>query len=220
MPYGALFQGIKEEEYRRMMVCFRAKEKAYASGEVICTYGEDPQRIGLLLSGEASLLRTGYDGKQAILEYLHSGDVFGEALTSLPSRIDLIQVVSSKPCQVQYIDYRHLIKRCPNACPFHTVLVSNALQLILAKAVSLSERLEVLSQRTIREKLSCCFALMSAEKGGPTFRLPFSFASLADYLSVDRSAMMRELKKMREEGLLRMDKRNITYCPGDQNSSV
>ena len=213
MPYGALFQGINEEEYHRMMVCFRAKEKTYASGEVICTYGEDDQSIGLLLSGEASLLRTGYDGKQTIMEYLHTGDIFWEALTALSSRIDLIQVVCTKPCRVQYIDYSHLIKRCSNACPFHSVLVSNALQLISAKAVQLSERLEVLSQRTIREKLSCCFAFMAAEKGENTFELPFSFASLADYLSVDRSAMMRELKKMREENLLLINKRKITYIP-------
>ncbi len=187
---------------------------------MICTYGEDPQRIGLLLSGEASLLRTGYDGKQAILEYLHSGDVFGEALTSLPSRIDLIQVVSTKPCQVQYIDYRHLIKRCPNACPFHTVLVSNALQLILAKAVSLSERLEVLSQRTIREKLSCCFALMSAEKGGPYLPSPLLLCVPGRLSQCGPQRYDEGTEKMREEGLLRMDKRNITYCPGDQNSSV
>ena len=34
------------------------------------------------------------------------------------------------------------------------------------------------------------------------FTLPFSLTDLADYLNVDRSAMMRELKLLKEDGLV------------------
>ena len=118
-------------------------------------------------------------------------------LAIVPSSVSFIQVISAKPCSVQYIDYQCLIKRCSKACPWHSLLVNNVLLLITQKAVHLTERLEVLSQRTTREKLLCYFSLTASHCGSNSFQLPFSLSTLADYLSVDRSAMMRENKKVK-----------------------
>ena len=71
------------------------------------------------------------------------------------------------------------------------------------------EHIEILSCRTIREKLLAYFTLLSAHAGNERFDLPFSFASLAEYLCVDRSAMMRELKKLKDDGLVKTDRRHI-----------
>ena len=84
------------------------------------------------------------------------------------------------------------------------------LRLISEKAQSLSERVDVLSRRSIREKLLCYFRQLAEKAGGDTFTLPFSLSTLADYIATDRSAMMRELKRLREEGILRSDGRRIT----------
>ena len=85
------------------------------------------------------------------------------------------------------------------------------LRLMADKAQALTERVDVLSRRSIREKLLCCFAQQRDKAGSDTFRLPFSLSVLADYIATDRSAMMRELKKMREEGLVSTDGREITF---------
>ena len=69
--------------------------------------------------------------------------------------------------------------------------------------------MEVLSQRTIREKLICYFMQLAAQAKASSFSLPFTIVDLADYLSIDRSAMTRELKRMKEEGLIEMDKRCV-----------
>lgn len=205
-----LFQGIRPKDYQRMMTCFQAVEKQYGSGELIGIYGENGGRIGIVLEGRVQLLRSHYDGRQTILELLGPGDIFSEALSPYPQTADTIQVISTVPSTVQYIDYDHLIKRCPNACPFHSLLVDNALRMISQKAAQLSERLEVLSQRTIRDKLECYFRLLSNQQRSKTFHLPLSYSTLADYLSVDRSAMMRELKKMKEEKIIETDRHQIT----------
>lgn len=211
MMNGALFEGITENEYTEMMRCFHADKKVYHPDQVICTYGEDSRKIGILSEGEASLIRIQEDGRQTLLEYLNTGDIFGEALSVFSSKTDIIQVVCSKTCCVEFIDFFHLTKRCPKACSFHSTLVSNVLHLLSRKAVHLSERLDILSQRTIREKLLRCFTLMAADQQSTcSFTLPFSLGTLADYLCVDRSAMMREIGKMKKEGLIQVDKRRIT----------
>ena len=119
-------------------------------------------------------------------------------------------VVCEKDCRVEFVDYSHITKRCSRACDHHSVLVQNLLRLIADKALALGERVEVLSQRSIRDKLLCYFTLQSAKNGGGTFRLPFSLSRLAEYISTDRSAMMRELKKIREEGIAEVKNGEIT----------
>mgnify|MGYP003371568663 FL=1 len=205
-----LFQGIKKEEYEQMIRCFQATEKHYSSGELVCTYGENSSLIGVVLEGTLQLLRTHADGRQTILEQLEKGEIFGESLSFSSYSISPLQIYCAEKSTVLYIDYRHLIKRCYKACSFHSQLVNNALQMISQKAVQLSERLEVLSQRTIREKIQCYFSILATQAGTNHFTLPFSYSTLADYLSVDRSAMMREMKKMKDEGLLQTARYEIT----------
>lgn len=204
-----LFDNIAEDEIARMMVCFQASERIYLPGEYICSYGEKNVQIGIIIEGKVQILRTHEDGRQTILEILSEGDIFGEALSFVSHAACALQVYSMEKSKVIYIDYAHLIKRCPNACDHHSQMVNNALQMISQKAIQLSERLEVLSQRTTREKLLCYFAIQAEYHQSRTFTLPFSLSMLADYLSVDRSAMMREIKKMKEEELIQTDRQKI-----------
>lgn len=212
-----LFDGITEQEYKKMMACFHAIEKNYQAGETICFLGDHAGRIGYLLEGEATIAQTHYDGRQTIIEYLKAGDVFGSALTAASALSGTLQVICVKACRIQFIHYEHLIKRCPNACSFHSRLVSNALELISKKAIALSERLEVLCQRTTRDKLLCYFHQQTAGKSSRSFLMPFSFGTLADYLSVDRSAMMREIRKLKDEKLIAAEKKKITLLTDELN---
>ena len=106
------------------------------------------------------------------------GGIFGESLSFSPYSISPLQIYCAEKSTVLYIDYRHLIKRCYKACSFHSQLVNNALQMISQKAVQLSERLEVLSQRTIREKIQCYFSILATQAGTNHFTLPFSYSTL------------------------------------------
>ena len=127
---------------------------------------------------------------------------------------DSLEVVCRTACDVVFIDYPHILKRCERACTHHSLLVQNMLRLISDKAQALSERVDVLSRRSIREKLLCYFNQLAEKEGSRTFQLPFSLSMLADYIATDRSAMMRELKRLKEEGVLRSEGRRITLCTG------
>ena len=138
------------------------------------------------------------------------GGVFGRNLAFAGSAGDSLEVVCRAPCEVLFIDYPHILRRCENACACHSTLVQNMLRLMADKAQALSERIDVLSRRSIREKLLCCFRQLAGRAGGSSFTLPFSLSVLADYIAADRSAMMRELKRLREEGLVRSEGRRFT----------
>lgn len=206
-----LFQGISREEYQRMMVCFQAVERSYQADELIYDFSEEGRDdVGIIEEGSAALIRIDEDGVSTVMEELGPGGVFGRNLAFAGSLGDSLEVVCRAPCQVTFIDYPHILRRCENACGYHSTLVQNMLLLMADKAQALSERIDVLSRRSIREKLLCYFRQLSARAGGGAFTLPFSLSVLADYIATDRSAMMRELKRLREEGAVRSEGRRFT----------
>ena len=206
-----LFQGIQYEEYLRMLTCFQAVQKSFRPDDLIYDFSEPKtDAVGIIERGNAVLIRIDEDGVSTVMEELGPGGVFGKTLAFAGSGRDSLEVVCRAPCDVVFIDYPHILKRCENACLHHSLLVQNMLRLMSGKAQGLSERVDVLSRRSIREKLLCYFRLMAEKETGDSFTLPFSLSTLADYIATDRSAMMRELKRLKEEDLIISDGRKFT----------
>ena len=166
--------------------------------------------IGVLLSGSAALLRLHADGNRTVLESMDEGSVFGEELAFTGFRDGSALIECREDCRVIFMRYDQITKRCENACACHSQVVTNLFQLLSKKSLHLSRRIEVLACRSIREKLLCFFEQLADEHGSRTFPLPFSLSMLADYISTDRSAMMREMRKMREEDLISTEGRSVT----------
>ncbi len=212
MRYSRLpiFRDISEESVKRMMTCFHMRQADYGPGELICEYDGSGTEVGLITSGSAQLVRIDFDGNRTILEHLEEGGIFGEVLCFTNVGGDSVSVVSGGACTVLYMEYAHIMRRCENACQHHSQLVQNMFALAADQIQKLGQRVEVLSRRSIREKLLCYFTTNCGERHSDTFTLPFTFSALADYISTDRSAMMRELRKLREEKVVQVDGRKIT----------
>lgn len=204
-----LFYNITPEEYRSMMRCLSAREKFYEAGETIFTFGDKFRPVGIIQSGSAAIVRYEMNGSRTILEHLGEQDIFGELLVTHNQLYENVCVIGETNCRILFLDYSHIISPCAKACRCHHQLIQNMLMIISQKNLLLSERVELLSKRTIREKLLCYFFQLASKNKSCTFDLPFTMSDLADYLSVDRSAMTRELKKMREEGILSLNRRHI-----------
>lgn len=112
-------------------------------------------------------------------------------------------------CEALLFLYDDIHEKCRSNCKFHTTLVSSLLELILKQAVHQNTRIEILSKRSIRDKLLTYFSILSSKNFSKNITLPISMTSLADYLSVDRSAMMRELKCLVDEGFISRDGNKI-----------
>lgn len=203
-----VFYGVSADEYDQMMMCFKPIIKRYKSGELINNYQNKINNIGIVEYGQVSIIRIDKNGNRSILESVEKNDVFGQVLSFYGTDGDGVYAICSENCQVMFIDFCHITKRCEKACRHHSVVVENVFKLIANRAMSLSERVEVLSQRSTRGKLLCYFSITS--DGRKSFMLPFSLSDLADYLSVDRSAMMREIKKLRDDNIIEQKGRQIT----------
>ena len=210
MTDSPLLEGVSPQECQAMRACLGVYEQYFRPGDIIYDLGGGRNMLGVLTDGAAVIERVDGKGERTILEHLEPGGVFGEMMMFRSAVDNSVVVRCAAPCCVSFLRSEAVLRRCEHACECHSRLVENLFRLVTDKATSLSERVEVLSRRSIREKLLRYFELQAAKNAGGTFFLPFSLSALADYISTDRSAMMRELKKMRQELLVTVSGRRIT----------
>ena len=203
-----LFSYISPEEQERMRICFCMREVVYQNNETIMEYSSSMKKIGLILEGQAVLYCCDAEGNQYMMDELKKDSVFGEPFL-LPEESLHYYVCAKASVRVLFIDYEHVIKRCENACHHHSQMVSNLLQMTALRSRQQTDRIYMLSRSSTRKKLIAYLHSLAAEKNAGKFKLPMSYTALAQYLSVDRSAMMREIKNLSDEGVIRRNGRNV-----------
>lgn len=214
-----LFKGIDADNCRRMIECFHAEVKKYRTGSCIVDCTKKSDRIGIILSGAAAAVRYDVNGVRTIIENLDEQGIFGEFFTYPASRRTYIEIVAEKDCEILFFQRSEIVKRCEKACICHSMVVENLLKLMTEKAVSLSERVEVLSQRTIEDKLISFLQITEDNtEVGKTPQIPFSTTALSDYLCVNRSALQREIAKLKKSGVLTVSKRKFKLELNNDNS--
>ncbi len=208
MNYLSIFNNIEEEDINKMLKCFEAKTRTYKKDSTIVNYIGNTSMIGIILKGKAELIRYDYLGNRTIIEILKENDIFGEVFSNY--NIDELSIKATEETTILFIDYYHITKRCKKACPYHSKLVENVLNILSNKIVNSNERIEILAKRSTREKLLAYFEITAKQKLSKSFVIPFTYTDLADYLGVDRSAMQRELKNLKDEGFIKTNGKKIT----------
>ena len=189
--------------------CTNIQKKHFNKGQVITSYIEKRNQFCILVSGNADLVRYDLNGNRTIIEHFSKNNIFGEVFYTVTTNNELL-VEAREKCTVIIYSYNNIHTKCRHNCKFHQTLSENLPELILHKVTDLNMRIELLTKRSTRDKLLSYFSLISTRKLSKSFVLPFTLTDLADYLSVDRSAMMREMKLLKEDGLIQKNGNTIT----------
>ncbi|MBO5197725.1 MAG: Crp/Fnr family transcriptional regulator [Lachnospiraceae bacterium] len=202
----SLFDGIEDENLSGLLACLGAKVTAYHKHQTIVREGEPAKYVGILLTGAAQLVREDYYGNRSIMARIEPTDLFGESFACAGIPALPVSVAASEDCQVMLIDCRRITMSCTNACAFHSRMIYNLLQVVSKKNLAFHQKLEILSQRTTREKLMTYLLAQAKLHHSNTFTIPYDRQSLADYLGVERSAMSAEISKLRRDGVIACEK--------------
>ena len=201
-----LFAGVSDNEIISMLSCLRARLRTYQKGEYVLHEGDCLNDITVLVEGKLHIQKDDYWGSRSILNQIAVGEMFGESYASPKSGSLLNDVVALEDSAVIFFDVKRIITTCPSSCPFHAMVVQNMFYAISEKNRQLVQKLGYMSKRSTREKLMSYLSEEAKRQNSSSFTIPFNRQQLADFLSVDRSAMSNELCKMRDEGLLEFSK--------------
>ena len=207
----ALFHGLREAQIREMLPCLSARQSRFRRGQFLLRAGDRVAFAGILLSGEAEVLQEDFWGNRNLLAAVGPGDLFAEAFACAHA-VSPVSVLCKTDGSVLYLNVRAVFSPCEKACAQHKALSQNLIRVLAEKNMQLNEKAGFLSQRTTREKLLAYLSAQARRAGSASFRIPFDRQQLADFLSVNRSAMSAELSRMQHEGLLCADRSSFTLC--------
>ena len=202
----SLFHGMEESELQPLLSCLEARLARFEKNQVVFPCGEPVKSFGIVLSGQVRIVQEDYYGNRSILTNAGAGSLFAESFACADAKTLPVSILATAESDILFIDCHRLVAPCTNACSFHSRLIQNMLNIIAIKNIALTQKIEITSRRTTREKLLAYLSAEAQAAKHSRFSIPFNRQELADYLSVDRSAMSAELSRMRDDGILRFDK--------------
>lgn len=205
----ALFNGLDTDDARKMVDCLCGRTKRYKKGAFIYHTGDLVKALGIILSGNIIIEQTDAWGRQTILDTLGAGQIFAETYACVASVPIAVNVTASQDCEILFLEAEKVMKTCPSSCPFHNHMIHNLLSATTAKNLMLTQKISIISCKSIREKLLAYLSYQAVINGQAQFYIPFNRQQLADYLCTERSALSNELGKMQKEGLITFHKNSF-----------
>lgn len=191
---------------RELLSFLFANQRSCRKAEIILREGDRPSAVGIVLSGCVHIVQEDFFGNRNIIAEIGEGALFGEAFVCAETAHSPVSVVAAGDCEILQIDYmRIFVAHAPDGA-HSDLMIKNMLRVLGQKNMSLVSKLEHITKRTTREKVLSYLSEQAKQQGAPTVDIPFNRQELADFLSVERSALSAELSKLRDEGLIEFKK--------------
>ena len=205
---NGILKGFTDSNQKKLYSCLNISELHYTKGDIIMP-DEIQNCIWYIKSGQARLITVDEDGNTSIILYLNTNDIVSADMIFEGRGVNYFLEILMNT-EIMSMDLQKAIYGCENNCDIHCQFKTNLIEAYTGVIKRLSQRNTVTTGRTIRKKLTEYLNLQRKINRSVKFKIPVSMAELADYLCVDRSAMLRELKKMKDEGLILLKNRYVT----------
>ena len=198
-----LFYGLSDAELELLYGCLHCYTRRYPAGGVVWLTGDRVNCAGIVLEGCVVAEKTGYGGMRSLAAQHGPAEMFGDVLMSSGTSQSPVDILaSSKGALILFVPFDGIMTSCEKRCPCHDILRLNLLSEISVKFWALRRRIDCLSSPSLRGRLCLLLFQTASDSHSDSFDLPFDRCGMADYLGVNRSALSRELSRMRKEGLI------------------
>ena len=205
-----LFRGLSDEETSQALHELRAQEKRYRKDAMILSAGQPTERMGLVLKGSVTIESNDLWGNRTILSHVGEGGFFAETYAWLRDEVVLVDVVANEECRILFLTVANLHGQPRAREVWAAKLTANLLSISAQKNLALTGRSFHTAPKSARARIMAYLNTVSLQTQSREFDIPFDRQQLADYLNLERSAMSKELGRMRDEGLIRTRKNHFT----------
>lgn len=203
-----LFKNISEKNIDKLLHVLKANTISYRKNVDILSNNNMDDFFAIIEEGSIQLIYNDYDGNKTIIEEFHEGEIFSSLISQINS--EEITCITKDKTKITYIEFDQITNNEIIKTDSYIIFIKNLIKILSEQVTSKNNRIELLTKRTTRDKILEYFKMQSSEKGNKTFTLPITYTELANYLSVDRSAMTREIKYLKTEGFIETNGRRIT----------
>lgn len=196
-----IFSGLTEKEFDDALLYLSAREKRYKKGQTLITLGTEISEFGVVTKGAVQISCDDINGNQMIMATITRGDMFAESLAVTANCDSPIYATATEETVVVWLKAAPIRQNIADT-PLHTRIISNFIRAVAIKCLSMNDRVQILSKKTIREKVITYISLIAEREKKDTIIVPLNRQDMANYLGVERSALSRELSRMQKEGII------------------
>jgi CRP-like cAMP-binding protein len=220
MPTCRLFEGLKIEEVEKVLTCFHARVRKFEKDAYLFMEGDEISTMGIVISGVIHLVRDDFWGNRTIIARIAAGEIFAESFACGKNGPLPMSAVAVQKTEALFIHTQKINTVCASPCAFHTTMLINMITELAGKNTRLLKKIQHISQRSTRDKLISYLSAQAREAHQADFDIPFNREEMADFLSVDRSALSAELGRMKADGLLTFRKNHFTLFKKERTHSA
>ncbi len=208
LQYNPLFLGIQPENISHILTCLHPHNKAYKKNDIIVSTGQKISYIGSIAGGSVKVVKSDGSGNEILLAEIFTNGIFAEAFVCAGIEKSPVSVIATSDCDVLFFDYKKIVNPCSKSCSFHTKLIENLLSAIAKKSIVLNQKIEIISKKTLREKILAFFEFQG--NGLKHFSISMNREEMANYICADRSALSAELSNMQKDSIITYKKNTFT----------
>ena len=197
-----LFQHMQEKEIHEILLTAGCFVKNFKKGNYIYQENEVIHSLGVILTGHVYMVKEDVWGEETILVRMGKGDLFGENFACSPNPASTVTFYAPQAAEVLFIPYERLLRHAGNRNVL--LFITNLISMMTYKSQNLMRKINVVSRKSLREKIQCFLSLEAEKTGKLDFTIPFSREEMAEYVCANRSALSRELKAMEKDGLIEL----------------
>ena len=206
---SSIFNKINANDKNKLLKELEAEKLFYKKNTSLLKKISLNNLIGILEKGSAQIIRTDYNGNKIIIEDLQEESIFGIKFSLLNN--DEYDIVTKEDSEFVFVDYDYIIKHNQKKSKYYQRFLTNLLEIMTDMVYHKNERINILTRKTTREKLLEYFQKEAKKSFSKQIRLPFNLTELAEYLSIDRSAMMREIKRLKDDKIIESNGNKIRF---------
>lgn len=205
-----IFNGLSDEEIRATLIDLTPKKISCEKGNFIIRNGDIIKSFGIMISGKAIVIKEDFWGNRSVISELLSGDIFAETFACLKNSTAEISVEALEKTEVMFFNVEKILEGNIKREDCQRKIIRNMLVNLAKKNLNFTRKIEHIKKKTIRDKLLSYLSGESMKNNSLTFEIPFNRQQLADYLSVDRSALSTEIGKLQKDGIVKCKKNKFT----------
>lgn len=227
-----IFVHMSDDEIKQILECFQFQQRKYKKDEYIFLEGNTIKTIGIIIHGTVLMEKNDWYGNSYFFTELREHEIFGEPFMGESFEKTSVNYKAMTNCSILFFSYKDIWKSCNKSCICHMTFTENLMNLLALKARSMLSKIEILSKKSLRDRILTFLNLVKCNEDivglhndtlisenlleGQVF-ISFNRTEMAEYLGVNRSAMVRELSRMREEHLIDYKDNIFTILTAPQN---
>jgi len=207
--FAKIFEDFSRKELSAVFPLLDTRLSGIRKNAVLVDAGDVVDTIGLVLSGSFAVIKEDVYGNANLIRKVLPSEILAAETACTPSQVSPVKIVCTQDAEIMTFPYALVAK--PGALPdrFRSKILKNILDILANSNVRQLYKIELLSRKSLRDRIVLYLAFQAKKSSSNTFKIPFTREEMATYLCVDRSALSRELGRMRREGLIRFNKNNF-----------